>query len=53
MSSQKLSRSEVMRKVKIQKEIDRLNMLKNTRKVDTADIVYINRMIANLRSMMY
>ena len=53
MSSQKRSRSEIMQNVRIKREIDRLNMLKNTRKVDDEDIVYINRMISYLRKLMY
>ena len=53
MSSQKLSRSEIMRNVKIEREIARLNMIKNTRKVDDKDILYINRVISDLRKLIY
>lgn len=52
MSSQKLSRSEIMYNVKINREIDRLNSLKYTRKVDEKDISYINRMITKLKSLL-
>ena len=50
MSSQKLTRSEIMYNVKINREIDRLNNLKYTRNVDDKDVEYINRMIKKLKS---
>ena len=45
MSSQKLSRMEIMHNVKINREIERLKHLKYTRKMDDKDVAYIDRMI--------
>ena len=52
MSSQKLSRLEIMYNVKINREIDRLNNLKQTRKMDENDVQYINKMIKNLKLLL-
>lgn len=52
MSSQKLSRLEIMYNVKINREIGRLNNLKQTRKMDENDIRYINNMIKNLKLLL-
>lgn len=52
MSSQKLTITQIMYNVKINREIERLNYLKNTRKMDDNDLAYINRMIAKLQSLL-
>ena len=51
MSSQKLSRMEIMHNVKINREIERLKHLKYTRKMDDKDVAYIDRMIDKLKSL--
>ena len=52
MSHQKLSRSEIMYNVKINREIDRLKQLTYTRKMDDKDKAYINRMINELKQLL-